>query len=88
MFEWDARKAEANFEKHKIDFLDVIEIFESPHLTVRSRYEAEPRLVSIGPIGGRLVTVIWTQRNEIRRIISARSARSAERRAYREGLSP
>ncbi len=88
MFEWDARKAEANIEKHKIDFLDVIAIFGSPHLTVQSRHEAEPRFVSIDPMAGRLVTVIWTQRNDVRRIISARRARPAERRAYREGLSP
>lgn len=86
MFEWDARKAEANIEKHKIDFSDAIEVFESPHLTVRSGYEAEPRFVSIGPMRGRMVTVIWTQRNEVRRIISARRARPAERQAYRESL--
>ena len=86
MYEWDTRKAEANVEKHKIDFLDVIEVFEKQHLTVRSRYEAEPRFVSIGPMGNRLVTVIWTQRDEVTRIISARSARPAERRAYRESV--
>ena len=86
MYEWDTRKAEANVEKHKIDFLDVIEVFEKQHLTVRSRYEAEPRFVSIGRMGNRLVTVIWTQRDEVTRIISARSARPAERRAYRESV--
>ena len=86
MYEWDTRKAEANVEKHKIDFLDAIEVFEKQHLTVRSRYEAEPRFVSIGPMGNRLVTVIWTQRDEVTRIISARSARPAERRAYRESV--
>ena len=86
MFEWDVRKADANVSKHKIDFSDAIEIFEAPHLTIRSRYEAEPRFLSIGPMMGRLVTVIWTQRDEVRRIISARSARNAEQRAYREGI--
>ena len=86
MYEWDTRKAEANVEKHKIDFLDAIEVFESPHLTVRSRYEAEPRFMSIGAMGDRLVTVIWTQRYEVRRIISARRARLGERRAYRESV--
>ena len=88
MFEWDAYKAESNLEKHKIDFLDAIQVFETPHLTARSRHEAEPRFVSIGPMQDRLITVIWTQRNENRRIISARGARRAERRAYREILGP
>jgi uncharacterized DUF497 family protein len=85
-FEWDARKAEANLAKHKIDFEDAIEIFERPVLTLRSEYRAEERFVSIGLMGSKFVAVVWTPRSEITRIISARSARHEERKAYRQSV--
>ena len=31
-FEWDARKAEENLEKHGVDFTDAIAIFDGPTL--------------------------------------------------------
>lgn len=86
-FEWDNRKAEANWLKHRIDFMDAIDLFREPHLTYRSEYEPEPRFVSVGWIKGQAVAVVWTPRGEnIRRVISARSARREERTRYRQSF--
>lgn len=42
-FEWDENKRESNFEKHGIDFLDVLELFEQqPHIK-KSPYEYEEK---------------------------------------------
>jgi uncharacterized DUF497 family protein len=85
-FEWDAQKADANVAKHEIDFWEAIEVFDLPHLTIRSRHETEVRFLSIGLMKDRIVTVIWTWRGETKRIISARSARHEEREEYRHRL--
>jgi len=39
-FEWDPLKADANLDKHGVDFLDAIGIFEGSHFTYRSRQRA------------------------------------------------
>jgi uncharacterized protein len=42
-FEWDEAKAEANLEKHRLDFSDAVAIFAKPHLTDRSDRDGEAR---------------------------------------------
>ena len=84
-FEWDERKRRANLEKHGLDFFEVIEVFESPHVVVPStRQGGEERLLAIGVLAGRLVTVVYTTRSEAIRIISFRRARHEERQKYQE----
>ena len=81
-FEWDPRKSEANLEKHGISFPDVIDLFQAPYLTVSSDRSSEARWLAIGEIWGRVVTIVYTERNGRKRLISARMARSYERQAY------
>lgn len=84
-FEWDERKRLANLEKHGLDFVDVIGVFEAPHLVVPStRAGEEERFLAIGVFKGRLVTVVYTSRSEASRIISFRRARHEERQKYQE----
>jgi len=84
-FEWDERKRRANLEKHGLDFFEVIEVFESPHVVVPSTHEGEEeRFLAIGVLEGRLVTVVYTTRSEAVRIISFRRARHEEREKYQE----
>jgi uncharacterized DUF497 family protein len=84
-FEWDEAKREINLEKHDIDFSKVIDLFDGrSHFTSQSAYPHEERYLSTGIVEGRAVTVIWTPRGGKRRLISARRARDAEERAYRE----
>lgn len=87
-FDWDPAKAAANKAKHGISFLDATEIFEDPNCLVEPSRVAghdEERLLAIGRVGSRIVTVIFTDRGELRRLISARRARTDERRRYDAG---
>ena len=84
-FEWDERKRRSNLEKHGLDFLDVIEVLEAPHVVVPSTHEGgEERVLAIGVFAGRFVTVVYTTRSEAIRIISFRRARHEERQKYQE----
>ncbi|MCC6167634.1 MAG: BrnT family toxin [Caldilineaceae bacterium] len=48
----------------------------------------ETRSVAVGQIaGGGIITVVYTMRGRVRRIISARKARRNEQRAYVENQS-
>jgi uncharacterized DUF497 family protein len=86
-FQWDLDKAEANVAKHRIDFEDAARLFREPHFTYDSSRSDEARFVSVGYLGTSAIAVVWTPREgDIVRIISARSARREERKAYREHL--
>jgi uncharacterized DUF497 family protein len=84
-FEWDERKRGVNLEKHGLDFVDTIEVFEAPYVVVPSSYVGEEeRFLAVGRLAGRLVTVFYTTRSEAIRIISFRRARHEERQKYQE----
>ena len=83
-FEWNEAKAATNLDKHGIDFEDAIAIFEDPVLEFQSDREGEERWVAIGMIFGRVITVVYTTRHDVYRIISARRARRNEREAYHQ----
>ncbi|HET7036279.1 MAG TPA: BrnT family toxin [Thermomicrobiaceae bacterium] len=83
-FEWDEAKRRINLIKHGIDFIDAELLFDGrPVCTIRSVFPNEERYLTTGIIEDHVVTVVWTQRGERLRLISARRARDAERRAYR-----
>lgn len=85
-FEWDEYKNQTNAEKHGIDFIDAVDIFNSIRLTVADnrRDYGEPRKISIGTIGLHVCVVVYTARKGVIRIISARKANQRERRKYYE----
>ena len=84
-FEWDEEKRRRNLAKHKLDFLPACPLLEaSASVTVPSNHPLEARLVTTGIIEGKFYTVVWTWREESRRIISFRRARDGEERAYRQ----
>ena len=83
-FEWDKRKADANIEKHDIDFDDALAIFERRTLVYPSYRSKEARWIAIGMMGKREIAVIFTVRGSTIRIILARRARKHERRAYNQ----
>jgi len=89
-FEWDQSKNERNVDKHRISFQDAIFVFTDPrHLEFdTSRPEhGEQRSKVIGIVGPFVIAVIFTTRGDRRRIISARRARTDERRAYDQGAA-
>jgi uncharacterized DUF497 family protein len=82
-FEWDEDKNEANLAKHGIDFDEASEVFYEPLIVHRSNHNNEERWIAIGKSNDRIISVIFTRRNELIRIISARRARKNEEREYR-----
>ena len=88
-FDWDEQKRQSNLEKHGVDFVDAVNIFFKPVLeTVDERYSYdEIRLVAYGEIEGIILYVVYTWRDSVRRIISARRANKRERRKYYQNFS-
>jgi uncharacterized DUF497 family protein len=85
-FEWDEAKREDNINKHRIDFNDVHAVFDGPFILRSSIRGGEQRMLAIGLLQDREVTVVFTIRNGRRRIISARRARRDERQAFEDAL--
>lgn len=85
LFDWDDGKADANLAKHGISFMAAIAVFSDPASvevgTERDR-DREVRRKAIGMIEGRLFTVVFTMRNDMTRVISARRSNTSERKAY------
>ena len=82
VFEWDDEKRLATIAKHRIDFLDAIEIFGGKVLILSGRSEIESRQRAVAPLNGKMICVVFTMRDEITRIITARVARKNEREQY------
>jgi uncharacterized protein len=82
-FEWDEEKNDANLVKHGIDFEDASEVFHGPVILRGSNRNSEERWIAIGKSHDRILSVIFTRRNDLIRIISARHPRPNEERAYR-----
>jgi uncharacterized DUF497 family protein len=83
LFEWDEDKRLLNLRKHGIDFIDAQAVFEGQCLyTYPSPRNDEVRWVTVGTVHRRLIAVIWTERGDCIRLISARRARNAEIRHH------
>jgi uncharacterized protein len=83
-YEWDERKRLTNLKKHGLDFFNVDVVFESSHIITPSSHESEERFLAIGTFEGRFVTVVYTMRGEVIRVISFRRARHEERDTYQK----
>ncbi|KZD09987.1 BrnT family toxin [Oceanibaculum pacificum] len=87
-FEWDDAKRYSNIEKHGIDFIAAKDVFLSFTLIVETSYRrlGERRFLAIGPLEGIFVVVVFTERGQVRRLISARRASDYEERLYNQAL--
>jgi uncharacterized DUF497 family protein len=87
-FEWDARKAEANYQKHGVYFSESLPVFEDDYAITIADDESDPdeqRFVSVGTgVKGRVLVVVYSYRGQNIRIISARAAETHERSQYEE----
>jgi uncharacterized protein len=87
-FEWDPAKARANLRKHGVPFAEAMTVFKDPlgRIVADSRHSGtEERFAILGVSSrGRLLAVMFTDRNERIRLISARRATSSERQDYEE----
>ena len=88
-FEWDPRKAVANLQKHEVSFDEAATAFADPFGIVADdpRHSTdEARVALLGHSeSGRLLAVMFTERGDRIRLISARKATRREHRHYEEG---
>jgi len=83
--EFDLDKAARNQSKHDVSFAEAEPVFNDPLALTREDEDAqgESRFVTMGMGAlGRLLTVVWTQRGDVIRFISAREATRNERKTY------
>ena len=84
-FDWDDTKARSNLAKHGVPFPYVVRVFLDPEmvdLDTSREGEKEARRKAVGMIEGKLYVVVYTDREGLRRIISARRSNATEQRAY------
>jgi uncharacterized DUF497 family protein len=84
-FEWDQEKARANVEKHGIMFEEAAEAFFDPFYQegASTSETQELRNFVLGySLSQRLLLVIYAERRERIRLISARPATRLERKLY------
>lgn len=81
LFEWNSAKSDATFWQRGFDFAYAARLFAGDRLEAedtRSGY-GEIRIKAIGQVGPDILVVIYTMRDEVVRIISARLANKRER---------
>jgi len=87
-FEWNAVKAAGNVEKHGVTFDEASSVFRDPLAKVLpdpTQRSGEGRAIMMGHSDqGRLLLVVFADRADRIRIISAREATRRERREYEE----
>jgi uncharacterized DUF497 family protein len=84
-FEWDDAKAAENYTKHGVSFAAATAAFDDPfaieRVDDRENY-GEDRFVLIGSVERGVVTIVYTEREDRFRIISARRATKREQDDY------
>jgi len=83
--EWDAAKAQSNLEKHGVSFAAACGVFEDVFACERCDFDSAPGEVGYvitGMVNDVILTVVYTERGERARIISARKATKHEQTEY------
>ena len=83
-FEWDPKKERDNVKEHGVDFDTAARVFYDYHRKERYDIDSsdnEDRWQTIGFIDD-VLFVVYTERGDVTRIISARIAEPFERRIY------
>ena len=84
-FEWDEAKGAANFRKHGVTFEQAAYAFRDPFAVewIDARTAScEERVILLGMSSGQILSVVYTERGERLRIISARRATKHEKDNY------
>ena len=84
LFEWDEEKNAANVQKHGIDFEEALHVFEDDdriEIYDAAHSGEEDRYNTIGMVKD-VLFVVYTERREAIRFISARPATRRERSIY------
>jgi uncharacterized DUF497 family protein len=85
-FEWNEAKALINLKKHGVAFADAVTVFLDPLAIDAPEFDSPDRFVVIGrAASSRVLFVVYAERQDRIRLISARKANAAQRRIYEEG---
>lgn len=86
-FVWDEAKNRSNRRKHGLSFETARQLFtpgrEYLVLFDEEHSQTEDRFVGVGEVDGGLIVVVWTEEEDVIRIISARKATRTERALFR-----
>ncbi len=85
-FEWDSNKAQINFDKHGVTFEEAAEVFFDPFYQIGdATANNESREFILGySLAYRLLLVVFVERSQRNRIISARPATRKEKNLYEQ----
>lgn len=83
-FEWDEAKSERTRRERGLGFRTALRIFEGQVVEWEDQRHdwGEVRIVAVGVVENRFLTVVYTLRNGRRRIISARPSRKKEKEKW------
>ncbi len=89
-FEWDGVKSDQNLRQRGFGFDSAAWVFDGPTLEAVDdrRAYGEIRIRAIGRVDENVLVVVYTDRNEVRRIISARKANRKERQLWQSFVNP
>jgi len=90
VFEWDEEKNAKNKRKHKVSFEKAEKVFYDPkrfETPDKKRSLFEDRWITVGFSGMRLLAVVFAERDDTVRIISARKVDKNEEEEYFYGYS-
>ena len=88
MNSWDEAKRQAILAERGLDFADAELIFAGRTMTLpdERRDYSERRFITAGWLRDRFVVLVWTARDDGRRIISMRYGHADEEAYYREQM--
>ena len=82
---WDEAKRRSNLKKHGIDFAVVDLAFDDPSAVIEedtSERYGEARFKIVAVLRAQLLAIVFSERDDVIRIISARPATKRERMIY------
>jgi uncharacterized DUF497 family protein len=86
--DYDQSKPDATLRERGLDFEDAPQLFAGPNFQMeddRADY-GETRWITVGRLNRSVVIVVWTPREDARRIISMRECNAKERKKYQTRL--
>ena len=86
--EFDNNKRNKTLQRRGLDFARADQVFANRHFTLQDKRKdyGEDRFITAGILNDRMVVLVWTQRSNVRRIISMRKANEREQKRYKKYL--
>jgi uncharacterized protein len=87
VYVWDEAKRKSNLKKHGLDFREAYLVYENLDKCTYDASRADEYWlmdVALAVVRGRLLTLVYTERDDEVRVISFRNASRTERRQYEE----